>query len=232
MSFLGDLFAWFTTADTWLGDRGLLALVVEHLQLSGVAMAIALVLALPPAVWLAHRGRGEVVATVVANTGRALPSFGIIVLAAVLFIQNGLPFRFWPLIIALVVLAVPPLFTNAYTGIASVDERVLEAARGLGATEREVLFGVQLPLGLPLLADGIRLAAVQVVATTALGAVVAPTGGLGRPIVTGFATLRTGGLVPLVGASVLVAVLTILVDRLVAAARLRFVPEGVRRLAN
>lgn len=231
MSFWERFVDWATTAETWTapGD-GLLALLAEHLRLSGAALLLAAVIALPPAIWLAHRRRGRVVATVVANAGRAIPSFGILVLVAVLAIEQGMSTRFWPLIIALVVLGVPPIFTNAYTGITAVRPEVLEAARAQGRTDLQVLTEVELPLGLPLLIDGLRLAAVQIVATTALGAVVGATGGLGRPIVRGFASLRGGGDVELVGASLLVAVLAIAVDRGATGLTRALVPAGVRRL--
>lgn len=224
---------WVTTAETWTDpDDGLLTLLVEHLRLSLTALAIAAVIALPPAIWLAHRRRGRVVATVVANAGRAIPSFGILVLVAVLAIERGASVTFWPIIIALVVLGVPPIFTNAYTGIASVDRTLVEAALGQGHTDRQVLRRVELPMGLPLLIDGLRLAAVQIVATTALGAVVGPTGGLGQPIVRGFASLRGGGDVELVGASLLVALLTIATDQATTQLTRVTVPVGVRRLGR
>lgn len=231
MSFWERLLDWATTAETWTapGD-GLLALLVEHLRLSGAALLLAAAIALPPAIWLAHNRRGRIVATVVANAGRAIPSFGILVLVAVFAIEQGMSTKFWPLIIALVVLGVPPIFTNAYTGITAVRADVLEAARAQGRTERQVLREVELPLGLPLLIDGLRLAAVQIVATTALGAVVGSTGGLGRPIVRGFASLRGGGDVELVGASLLVALLAIAVDRGANGLTRLLVPPGVRRL--
>lgn len=227
------LLDWATTAATWTapGD-GLLALLLEHLRLSGAALLLAALVALPPAIWLAHHRRGRVIATVVANAGRAIPSFGILVLVAVLAIQQGMSVRFWPIIIALVVLGIPPIFTNAYTGITAVGADVVEAARGQGHTDRQVLWAVELPMGLPLLIDGLRLAAVQIVATTALGAVVGPTGGLGRPIVRGFASLRGGGDVELVGASILVALLTIAVDRAATGLTTATVPAGVRRLGR
>lgn len=231
MSFWSRLLEWATTAETWTrpGD-GLLALLAEHVRLSLVALVLAALVALPPAIWLAHHRRGRVVATVVANAGRAIPSFGILVLVAVLAIEQGMSTRFWPIIIALVVLGVPPIFTNAYTGVVSVPGDVLEAARAQGRTGRQVLRHVELPLAMPLLIDGLRLSAVQVVATTALGAVVGPTGGLGRPIVRGFASLRGGGDVELVGASVLVALLTIATDRAATGLGRTLVPTGVRRL--
>lgn len=233
MTFWERFADWVTTAATWTEpDSGLLALLVEHVQLSGAALLLAAAVALPPAILLAHRGRGRVVATVLANAGRAVPSFGILVLVAVLAIQQGASTRFWPIVIALVVLGVPPIFTNAYTGVATVPGDVLEAARGLGHTGRQLLRAVELPMALPLVIDGLRLAAVQIVATTALGAVVGPTGGLGRPIVRGFASLRGGGDVELVGASLLIALLTIATDRAAAGLSRATVPTGVRRLGR
>ena len=232
MSFWERFVEWATTAETWTEpDDGLLALLVEHLQLSVTALVVAVALALPPAVWLAHRRRGRVVATVLANAGRAVPSFGILVLVAVFAIERGASVRFWPIVVALVVLGIPPVFTNAYTGITAVDRQLVEAARGQGFTDEQVLRRVELPMALPLLIDGVRLAAVQIVATTALGAVVGATGGLGRPIVRGFSSLRNGGDVELVGASVLVALLTIATDRATTLATRVVVPDGVRRLA-
>jgi osmoprotectant transport system permease protein len=231
MSFWMRFVDWATTAETWTRpDDGLLALLVEHVRLSGIALLLAALLALPPAIWLAHQRRGRVLATVVANVGRAIPSFGILVLVAVLAIEQDMSTRFWPIVVALVVLGVPPIFTNAYTGIVAVPGDVLEAARAQGRTDLQVLRHVELPLGLPLLIDGLRLAAVQIVATTALGAVVGPTGGLGRPIVRGFASLRGGGDVELVGASILIALLTIATDRATTRLTRTVVPPGVLRM--
>lgn len=231
MSFWARFGEWATTAETWTrpGD-GLLALLAEHVRLSGVALLLAALIALPPAIWLAHTRRGRVLATMVANAGRAVPSFGILVLVAVLAIEQGMSVRFWPIVVALVVLGIPPIFTNTYTGIASVPGDVLEAARAQGRTDRQVLRHVELPLGLPLLIDGLRLSAVQIMATTALGAVVGPTGGLGRPIVRGFASLRGGGDVELVGASILVALLTIATDRATTTLTRLVLPPGVQRM--
>jgi osmoprotectant transport system permease protein len=233
VSFWERFVDWLTTAETWTEpDDGLVALLVEHLQLSLTALVISAVIALPPAIWLAHRRKGRVVATVLANAGRAIPSFGILVLVAVLAIERGVSVRFWPIIVALVVLGIPPIFTNAYTGITAVDRTLVESARGQGYTDPQILRRVELPMSLPLMIDGLRLAAVQIVATTALGAVVGPTGGLGRPIVRGFASLRGGGDVELVGASILVALLTIATDRGTTLATRLTVPEGVQRLGR
>lgn len=230
--FLTRFGEWLTTESTWWGPRGLLALTRDHLWISVLATVIAAAIALPPAVWLGHRRVGRFAATAVANVGRAVPSFGIIVVAAVLFLRAGLSASFWPLVLALVALAVPPMFTNAFTGVAAVDPAVVEAARGTGHTEGEVLRRVELPLALPLVLDGVRLAFVQVIATTALGAVVSGRGGLGQPIITGFATVNQGGDVLLVGGAVAVALLTVAGDRAFSLAERLVVPAGVRRLVD
>lgn len=231
-AFLSRFVEWLSMSSTWWGPRGLVALTRQHVWISFVATVMAAALALPPALWLGHRRSGRFAATAVANIGRAVPSFGIIVVLAVVFIRNGLGAGFWPLTLALVALAVPPMFTNAHASIAGIDPAVVEAARGTGHRELEVLRMVELPLALPLLLDGVRLALVQVIATTALGAVVSGRGGLGGPIVTGFATFRSGGDVILVGGALAVALLTVVADRLFSVTERMVVPAGVRRLTR
>lgn len=191
IDFLGDLVRWF--GENWDGDAGYLHRTWEHLTVSAAALGFATLLALPGAAWLGHRGRGGLVAVSLVNIGRALPSFGIIALALPLTIRlaDALPFidsglGFLPTFIALFALALPPIFSNTHAGIRAVDPETVEAARGMGLTGRRILIGVELPLASPLIVEGIRVTAVQVVATASLGALVA-YGGLGRYIVDGFA---------------------------------------------
>ena len=121
------------------------------------------------------------------NIGRAVPSFGIVGLAFPITLALGLsPLGFWATLVALVALALPPMFVNAYTGIRNTEPALVEAARGMGMTERQVLTGVELPLAAPVVMAGVRTAAVEVIATATLGAVVG-FGGLGRFIIDGFA---------------------------------------------
>jgi osmoprotectant transport system permease protein len=171
----------FLDAFRFMGDHlGLLATkTVEHLELSGAALCIALVLALPLGLWLGHRHRGLFVALTASSLGRALPSLVLIAVGLTLF--PFIPF-FWNNALALVVLAVPSILANSYFGIAGVDRDVVEAARGMGLTERQVLLRVELPLGLPLVVAGIRIAAIFVIATATIAAV-AGGGGLGEIIV-------------------------------------------------
>lgn len=231
MSFLADVADWFTAPDQWSGSNSIPSQFLEHLQLSVTGTLVAAALALPPALWLAHRRRAEFLANAVVNVGRAVPSFGIVVLAALLFLTWGVPIRFWATVVALIALALPPIFTNTYAGIRNVDPSTVESGRGMGLTEREVLFELELPIAAPVILAGLRIAWVQVIATATLGAVVSSGGGFGRYIVDGFARGR-GGYAEVFGGAVLVALLTIGGERLFNLAERTLLPPGVRRLVT
>jgi osmoprotectant transport system permease protein len=206
----------FVDAFRFIGDNSglLLSKTGEHLELSAAALGIALVLALPVGLWLGHLHRGLFFATSVSSVGRALPSLVLIALGLTIF-----GFGFWNNAAALVVLAVPPVLMNAYLAIDGVDRDVVEAARGMGLSERQVLVQVELPLGLPLVIAGIRIAAVFVIATATIAAV-AGGGGLGEIIVN----QASYGLAGVVGASLCVSALT-----LVAAVGLALVRRALTR---
>jgi len=155
-----------------------------------------------------NRFRRTFIAVNVANVGRALPSLALLALALPIAFALGLGLGFWPTLIALVPLAIPPLLTNSYVAVRGVDRDVIEAARGMGLSEGGILRRIELPLGLPLILAGARTAAVNVVATATLGALVAG-GGLGRYIVDGLALQEYDRL--FVGA-LLVALLAIAVE--------------------
>ncbi len=155
----------------------LLDKTTEHVELSFAALGIALLLALPLGLWLGHRHRGLFLAVSVSSVGRALPSIALIALGIAI-----LGVGFWNNTAALVVLAVPPILTNAYFAVAGADRGAVEAARGMGLTERQILLRIELPLGLPLVLAGIRIAAVFVIATATIAAI-AGGGGLGEIIV-------------------------------------------------
>jgi osmoprotectant transport system permease protein len=192
----------FIDAFRYIGDHPgyLLSKTGAHLELSLTALAIALLVALPLGLWLGHRRRGLFFALSVSSVGRALPS---VVLIA--FGVSVLGVGFWNNTAALTVLAVPSILTNAYFGIAGVDRDVVEAARGMGMSERQILFRVELPLGLPLVIAGIRIAAIFVIATATIAAV-AGGDALGEPIVN----QASNGLAGVVGASYCVSALTLL----------------------
>jgi osmoprotectant transport system permease protein len=199
--------------------RGLLlSKTGQHLELSGAALAIALVLALPVGLWLGHLHRGLLLATGVSTVGRALPSLALIALGLTIF-----GFGFWNNTAALVVLALPPILTNAYLGVSSADADVVEAARGMGMTGRQVLLQVELPLGLPLVLAGIRIAAVFVIATATIAAV-AGGGGLGEIIVN----QASYGLEGVVAASLLVSALALLAAVGIDALRRVLTHDGLR----
>jgi osmoprotectant transport system permease protein len=230
ISFFGDLGAWFL--DNWSGSGGVLHRTWEHIQVSAAAVGAAGVLAVPLGAWLGHTGRGGLAAVSVVNIGRALPSFGIVALALpitiriadrVPFIDSGL--GFFPTFIALFALALPPIFTNTYAGIRSVDPDTVEAARGMGITERQILTEIELPMASPIVLAGIRTSAVQVVATAPLGALVA-YGGLGRFIIDGFAVQDN---VEIFAGALLVALLSILTEIAFGLAERRLVPRPLRR---
>lgn len=189
MDFLGDVVAWFLEPTNWTGPRGLLMRTWQHVSISALGIAISVVVALPPAVLLGHVRRGGLVAVSAINVGRAIPSFGIVGVMFPITLSIGFlvsPLGFWATLIALILLAMPPMFVNAYTAVSEVDPALVEAARGMGMTEVGILRRVEIPLGLPLIMAGIRTASVAVIATATLGAVVG-FGGLGRYIIDGFA---------------------------------------------
>jgi osmoprotectant transport system permease protein len=194
----------------------------DHLLLSGAALGIALVIALPLGVWLGHLHRGSFLAVNVANLGRALPSLAVI---AVGFVFLGV--GFWSVALALVVLAVPPILTNAYVAVDGVQTEAVEAAHGMGMTAWQIVTRVELPLALPLIFAGIRTATVFVVATATIAAV-AGGGGLGDIIVN-----QAGyGLEGVVGAAICVSVLALAADGAVGLVQRLLTPPGRRAEAH
>ncbi|MCU1672549.1 MAG: putative transporter permease protein [Frankiales bacterium] len=219
MSLVRDTAAWLGDSAHWSGVDGVPHRLAEHLAVSGAAVGMACVLALPVAFLLGHTGRGGAVAVNLSNASRALPTFALLVLLA----ATPVGFGNRATVVALTVFAIPPLLTNAYIGVRDVHKEVREAARGMGMTGLQVLRRVELPLALPLVAAGLRTAAVQVVATATLAAYVGG-GGLGRLIADGFgradpAMTAAGGL--------LVAALALTVEVLLALLQRRVTPAAV-----
>jgi len=208
MIFLQQVVAWVAAPEHWAGSDGIPTRVGEHVLLSAVITLAAIAIALPAGVYSGHTGRGGFVAINFANFGRALPSLALLALMLPVAFHFRLGLGFWPTFLALVPLGIPPILTNAYVAVREVDRDIVEAARGMGLKELQVLTHVELPIGAPLIIAGVRNAAVAVVATATLGAVVAG-GGLGRYIVDGLARQEYPRL--FVGA-VLVALLAIIVE--------------------
>jgi osmoprotectant transport system permease protein len=195
---------------------------LEMLALSGAAIGVSLLVALPIGMWLGHLHRGSFVAINVSNIGRALPSLAIIALGLA-FLGLG----FANVMVALVVLAVPPILTNAYVAVDQVDSDAVGAARGMGMGRRQLFSRIELPLALPLLFAGIRTASVYVVATATLAAF-AGGGGLGDII----ANQASYGLDGVVAASIWVAALALAVDQALGALQRLLTPRGLRRSAR
>jgi osmoprotectant transport system permease protein len=217
VGFIGDVIQFIR--DNWSGPNGILDRTIEHLQISVISVLIAMAIALPPAIWLGHIRRGGALAVNTANIGRALPSFAVLVLAYQFTDEIGAV----PTVIALVALAVPPIFTNAYIGISEVDDEVREAASGMGMKGTQVLRRVELPLSLPLIMAGIRTSAVQVVATATLATLIG-WGGLGFYIIVG---LRLNNFVEAFAGALMVTLLAFALDGILAVVQRLLVPRGI-----
>jgi osmoprotectant transport system permease protein len=172
MEFLGQVLAWFAAPEQWTGRDSIPVHLGGHLALSGAALVGGVLIALPIGIAIGHTGRGAFLAIGLSNIGRAIPSLAILGIAFPISLRLGLGFGFAPTLIALIALAIPPIVTNTYAAIREVDRDLVEAGRGMGMGELQVLARVELPVGAGLVMAGIRTAAVQVVATASLGAVI------------------------------------------------------------
>ncbi|MEU3298836.1 ABC transporter permease [Streptomyces sp. NPDC006678] len=220
MNTLAQAWDWLTDPVNWSGDNGVWNRLGEHLYLTVVCLLISCAIALPVALVLGHLGRGGALAVNISNVGRAVPTFAVLVLLLLSPIGS---YGDWPTIIALVLFAVPPLLTNTYVGMRGVDRDVVSAARGMGMTGSQMLFRVEAPLAMPLILTGVRIAAVQLVATATIAAL-AGGGGLGRIITAGFNLASTP---QVVAGAVLVAVFALLVEGIFVAVE-RLAPAWAR----
>ncbi|MFD5698157.1 ABC transporter permease [Streptomyces lasiicapitis] len=221
MKTLTEAWDWLTESAHWAGDDGIWHRLTQHLVLTVVCLLISCLIALPVALVLGHLGRGGALAVNISNVGRAVPTFAVLVLLLLT------PIGDWgegPTVVALVLFAVPPLLTNAYVGMRGVDRGIVQAARGMGMTGRQMLWRVEAPLALPLIMSGVRIAAVQLVATATIAAL-AGGGGLGRIITAGFNLASTP---QVVAGAVLVAVFAHLVEGVFEAAE-RLAPGWARK---
>lgn len=201
---------WLADSSHWTGPAGIPTRLLEHLALSGSSLLIAIVLSVPLGIWIGHTGRFTGLAINAANAWRAVPSLAVIgvVLPITAAIDPQLGFRVYPTLVAMIVLAFPPILVNTQAGIAGVDRDLVEAGRAMGMREAQVVRRLELPLAVPAILTGIRSGAVQVVATATLGAIFG-SGGLGRYLVEGIAQ-RDDGMT--FGGVVLVAALALAVE--------------------
>jgi len=205
---------WLITGSNWSGPGGVIARLFEHLWYTMLALAIALVIALPIGAAIGHTGRFTGLVSGLANALRAIPTLGLLILLALwgLNTLRGSISLLGPAIAVLVILAVPPILSNTYAGIATVDPAARDAAKGMGMTGGQVLTRVELPVALPLIMSGIRSAFLQVVATATIAAVIS-LGGFGRYVIDGLAQQNYS---MMVAGAFLVALLAIIGDRILA----------------
>jgi osmoprotectant transport system permease protein len=200
-----------------LGEIG--SLTLTHLELSLAAVGVAILLSVPLALWLGHVGRAQFLAVSVSNVGRAVPAIALVAffidaLGATGFVNIG---------VALCLLAVPPLLTNTYVGVRSADRVALDAARGMGLSGFQILRQIELPLALPTMWAGLRIAVVSVIATATI-APLASVDTLGRPIINSVIYGDSGRL----GACIVIAVLTLVADGALVLLQQVVTPKGVR----
>ncbi len=223
MSFLHDVFVWFNDPVNWSGSNGVPARVLEHVVLSLVALLVAAAVAVPTGALLGASQRKGTVLINLANVGRAIPSFAVLVLG-VIWLGLGSA----PVVITLVLLALPPIFVFTFTAVREVDAAVVDSARGMGMTERAVLWRVRLPLARPLILYGLRLSSAAVIATATLAALIGG-GGLGRYIVDGF-SVRDYRVI--FAGTVLVVGLVLISEAFFAMLERTTVSPGIRRAAE
>jgi osmoprotectant transport system permease protein len=226
---LHDVIHWFNDPAHWRGTFGIPNRLGEHLRFSVSAIVAGIVLAVPIAAWLGHKRRYGTVAANISNVGRAIPSFAILVIGTQVLGFVELPIiGSFTTFVALTALAIPPLVTNSYTAVAQVDDDVIDAARGMGLSEGQVLCRVELPLAAPLLMAGIRTTAVQVVATATIAAFVG-VGGLGRFIIDGQAAPTPADRnVEILAGAILVAALSLLTELGLGLIQRKVTPKGIR----
>jgi osmoprotectant transport system permease protein len=207
MSLWEETFAWFATPGTWLGDGSIPERLGQHLAITVGVLAIAAGIALPTGILIGHRRAGSGLVVVLAGAARAIPTLGLLtVFGLAMGIGLGAP------IVALVILAIPPILAGAYSGILATDGVTVDAARAVGLSESQIVRSVELPLALPVIMGGLRSAALQVVATATLAAYTADAG-LGRFIFTGLKSRDYG---QLLGGSLVVVVLALAIDSIFA----------------
>lgn len=215
MNQLLDGVAWILDGNHWTGPDGIWLRLLQHVELSVASLAAAALIAIPIGLAVGHTRRGQFVAVQAANLGRSIPSLAILSLVFVLVVNlaPAFAFGFAPTFVALTLLGIPTILVNTYIGVQQVDADAVEAARGMGMSGRQVLLGLEVPLASPLIMTGLRLAAVTIVATATLSALIGG-GTLGRYIIDGYAQQD---IPKVVGGAILVALLAILTELLFTA---------------
>jgi osmoprotectant transport system permease protein len=222
--------AWLTDPANWTGPDGIPTRMAQHVAISLLSVVVALAIALPIGLYIGHTGRFAFVSVNLANIGRAVPSYAVMVLLflpSIWFSQairvTGVDIAFLATFLAMMLLAIPPIVTNTHAGMRDVDRDLVEAASGMGMRGSQVLRRVEFPIALAVILTGLRIAAVQVVATATLGAIIGG-GGLGRYLVDGLARRDYPRLY---AGAILVALLALTVELVLSFAQRRVVSRGL-----
>lgn len=226
MSFLDTLVATFhllTTRARYLGTDGIGRYLLQHVEYTVVSLLIAVLIAVPLGAVIGHTGRGAWFVVGTSTALRALPSLGVVVL---LVSTQGISAT-W-LVLTLVVLAIPPVMLGTLAGVAGVDPDVVDASQGVGMTGRQVLLQVELPNAMPVLVGGVRTAALQIVATASIAAIVGLQG-LGQLVING---VYNRDVPQAIAGAILIALLAVAVDLVLAGVQRLLVPTGVQLLAG
>ena len=223
MSYFSIAWQWLISAQNWHGSDGIPERLLQHLEYTGIALAIAVAIALPTGLAMGHLRRGGFAVVTVANFGRALPTLGLLVLIFVLTSGSAVS---W--LVPLAALAIPPMLVNTYEGVLGVDRELTDAARGMGMTEWQILRKAEVPVALPLILLGVRTSAIQVVATATIAAYIG-LGGLGRYIIDGLARSEYN---VVAGGAAIIVLLALAVQGLFMLLRIIIVPVGLRRQAE
>lgn len=220
MDLFSAAFAWIFSPDRFTGSLPLPEAIAQHLAYTFGSVLIAALIAIPVGWAIGHTGRGREFAVALSGAARAIPTLGLVVL---LYLLVGVVYKSQAAVVAFVILAIPSILAGAYAGFEAIDRSTISAARAVGMTGRQILWKVEVPLGLPLLIGGLRSATLQVVATVTIATYVG-LGGLGFYIIQGIQVRDTA---QILGASILVVVLALLLDGLFALLQRLVVPRGV-----
>ena len=223
---MGDIIAWFIDPAHLSGTGSIQQRLLEHIVLSAAAVLTATIIGLPIGLYIGHTRRFANLAINIANIGRALPSYALVVMILPLSLTLSPEYGLDPIptFVAMSLLAIPPILVGAYAGLRSVDADLVEAGRGMGLREGQILREVELPLASPIIVGGFRTATLQVIATATIGAIVSG-GGLGRFIVDG---IHNQDYTTVVGGVILVAALAIGVDLVLSWIQRRVTPRGLQ----
>ena len=227
MNYLLDAFAWIFSPARLTGTLPLPTAIAQHVAFTFGSVAIAAVIAVPIGWLIGHTGKGREIAVFLSGAARALPALGLVVLLVMLF---GVNLKTEAAVTVFVVLAIPSILAGAYAGVESIDRSVIDAGRAMGMTEWQILFRIEMPLGLALLIGGLRSATLQVVATVTIAAYVG-LGGLGFYLIQG---LNLRDFSEILGASIVIVALALVLDGLFALLARFAVPrmDGPRRSAR